>query len=71
MTSFNHEDVISVAKAMLENHSYFNSGDYSRDYYNCMHCNGISKDWATNKNQIKHDFSCPVLMAQDLLTGSQ
>ena len=67
---FNKDDVLVVAKAMMESHSDFNSDDYSNDYYNCLHCNGVSPDWATNDSQIKHDLNCPVLIAQDILVGS-
>ncbi len=65
---FDKNDVLIIAKAVAKDYSDFNSGDYSNDYYNCLHCNGVSPGWATSEKQIKHDLDCPVLVAWDVLT---
>ena len=70
-TKFNTEDVIKVAKALLEDHTWFDTGDYSKDVFNCGYCSAKSPDWAhweTAIKDLKHDMDCPVLAARDLLT---
>ena len=62
------QDVIDIAMAVEADHYDFNSGDYSADYYNCIHCAGISKDYAANHLEIKHNNECAVLKARDILT---
>jgi len=70
--SFSPEDVRTVAKALLEDHWTFDSGDYSRDQCCCNYCDGKTREWSSWKDyeQIPHDLNCPVLIARDLLTGS-
>jgi hypothetical protein len=70
LVSFSKDDVLVVAKALIENHSIFVSGDYSSDHYICEHCEGKSKSFAGSEAEIVHELNCPVLIAQDLLVGS-
>ena len=67
---FNHNDVITVAKAVVEESI---ESEYQGDYgnyeylYKCCFCQGSSPELKL----FKHDLNCPVLIAQDLLTGNQ
>lgn len=69
MANFQTSDVIAVAKALLEDYAWFDTGDYSKDQYVCNYCDARTGCWAINPNRIKHELDCPVLIARDLLTG--
>ena len=68
---FNTDDVIKVAAALLEEHSYWDSGDYAKDECCCNYCSGRSPQWSiwSDIDKIVHELDCPVLIARDLLTG--
>lgn len=72
LVSFSRDDVIKVARALLEDHTYFDTGDYSKDQYCCNYCSGKTKEWSryTEIENLKHDLDCPILIARDLLTRS-
>ena len=65
---FNKEDVIILAKAVEEDAVCFqDGGDYNHDGYDCVHCCGERTD---TRGEFKHEIDCPVLVAQDVLTGA-
>jgi len=70
MSEFNKDDVIKVATALIEDHTWFDTGDYSKDVYHCEHCTGRTDDWSSweEVENIVHDYDCPVLAARDILT---
>jgi hypothetical protein len=72
LVSFDPDDVIKVAKALLEDHWYWDSGDYSKDQCCCNYCSGRTPYWSKwgDYEKIPHDNDCPVLIARDLLKGS-
>ena len=66
---FSPTDVWAVARAFLEMHY---DSDVSRGmnaYNECRYCNG-KIDWREDPEKIKHEPTCPVLVARDLLTGA-
>lgn len=69
-TNFKKEDVLIVAKALLEIHYYFDSGDYQKDQYICELCAGKSREMSIPDDieKINHKLNCPILVARDLLT---
>ena len=66
MTDFNKEDVIKVAKALVKCGIRFYNGDYGISRSICNFCESNSVNGIAN---IDHKEDCPVLIAQDLLTG--
>lgn len=64
--SFSKKDVVTVAKALIEEAAYeCNDGERIIGGYigdRCLHCEA-------DLNPGKHFLFCPVLVAQDLLTG--
>ena len=66
--SFKKEDVLLVAKVLVEDAvMYRDGGDYEMDGYECEHCCG---EKTVAIEDFKHETDCPVLVAQDLLTGA-
>ena len=64
---FRKEDVILLAKAVRDNSiSFQDGGQWCADGYKCNHCFGERTD---TEEEFKHEISCPVLVAKDLLTG--
>jgi hypothetical protein len=65
--SFSKEDVWKVARAALRN--WYHYDDSCRvDYTQCIHCERTIDGYLPK--QLKHSSDCPVLAAQDLLTGA-
>lgn len=66
----NKDDVLKVAKALLEEAPWYESAGSSWCGFAgvmCNHCNATKvSEWVN----IEHDPGCPVLIAQDLLVGS-
>ena len=64
---FNKEDVVKVAKALLEFgvHSESYGDSYPYDAYECDCCDA---HWTPLKEDFRHNVDCPILVAQDLLT---
>lgn len=62
--TFDIEDVLTLSRAVVnaENHAHYDNYD---GVYECVYC--LEKHWRAHK--IKHSLDCPVLIAQDLLTG--
>lgn len=66
MGSFSREDVIALAKAILEDPLKFT--DYCYDsYYWCKYC-GERSNGQPPSTRIVHALDCPVLIAQDVMT---
>jgi len=66
MCDFNKDDVLILAKTILEDCVYFyDSCDY-RGQYECKYCNSKSYEL----NDFKHELDCPALVAQDIMTGN-
>ena len=63
---FKREDTITLAKAVYEDAVSFHAGGDYADYYCCVFCMGSMTD---TREQFKHGMDCPVLVAQDVLTG--
>lgn len=64
------KDAQVVAAALLEDYWFHNNGDYGHDEFSCQHCDGESPWYAVSPEEIRHIGNCPVLVAKDLLTGS-
>jgi len=65
--AFKEEDVIIVAKALVEDAvCYQDGGDYNMDGFDCEYCRGGRTE---SREEFKHEIDCPVLVAQDILTG--
>ena len=68
MKSFSEEDVLTVARAILTEPLEFMSGDFE-SYYYCIYCGAVLHECQYTDKNFKHKLDCPVLVAQDLLTG--
>jgi len=66
---FNEKDVITVAKALLEDPIEIGDAAFKSSYFWCLHCDAkwYEADIKTRRN-FKHDAECPCMVAQDLLT---
>jgi hypothetical protein len=62
---FSKEDIYKVARAIVDECIELDNYD---NYY-CSFC--LEDTYSFNKENIKHDTDCPVLVAKDLLTGSE
>ena len=65
---FNTEDVVKVAKALLDfGVNYEDYGDNAPYYgFECQCCDG---DATQVKEEFEHKLDCPILIAKDLLTN--
>ena len=68
------KDVLELAKAITEDPVEYMDSD-SGSYYYCNFCESelnehdkSTGEWYNMKN-FKHELTCPVLIAQDILTG--
>jgi len=68
MCDFSTEDVLTLARAILDDPVYYMDGDYT-PYYYCHYCEVEIYSGNCAKEDFKHDLNCPVLIAQDILTG--
>jgi len=67
---FNEKDVITVAKALLEDPIEISDG--FDPYFWCLHCDAMMyESEIKTKNNFIHDADCPCLVAQDLLTRAE
>lgn len=65
---FKKEDVIILAKAVSVDSVYLqDGGQWESDGYKCHHCFGERTE---TEEEFKHEIKCPVLVANDLLTGA-
>jgi len=69
MEKFNpkKEDVIILAKTVLEDHIEYQDGHYEYGYQ-CIHC---YNNYSDTKKGVTHKLHCPVLVAKDVLTGME
>jgi len=69
---FNPADVIAVAKAHSQDGIYWDEGFTNsrnpHDGYRCRQCAGKLTD---NAEDFKHSLDCTILIAMDLITGSE
>ena len=68
MCNFIKDDVVKIAKAITDDPLRRMDGDFT-PYYFCEFCEAELKGWSVNEKDFKHDTDCPVLVAQDILTG--
>jgi hypothetical protein len=68
MCEFAKNDVIKLARAILAKPLIYMDGDYT-PYYFCGYCESELRGYHVAKDDFKHDLRCPVLVAQDVLTG--
>jgi len=69
MCNFAKDDVIKLAKAILEDPIIYNNGDYT-PYYSCLYCEAELAGYDKRAWMFEHYPECPVLIAQDVLTGN-
>lgn len=70
MCEFNKDDVLTLAKAIIEDPIEYMDGDYI-PYYFCDYCDAELRGYGILLRQFKHELNCPVLIAQDILTGCE
>lgn len=68
MCEFSRSDVITVAKAVLDEWCMYNDRAFG-PYYYCLYCDAKFSGHEAALNDFKHNLTCPVLVAQDILTG--
>lgn len=68
MPVFNRDDVIALAKAVLDDSVEHFDSDNDCHYF-CNFCSSKFDSYRYNREDFKHDLDCPVLIAQDVLTG--
>ncbi len=70
MIEFNEQDVWKVARAILEDPVHLVENGRS-DFDVCIYCCKKHPHTYVGKNPpFEHEKDCPVLIAQDLLTGA-
>jgi hypothetical protein len=68
MCDFNKQDVLIIAKTILEDPIEYYESDYGA-YYSCRFCNAETDGLINNdRENFKHEITCPVLIARDILT---
>ena len=73
MCDFSIKDVLALARAIIEEPVEYMGSDYG-SYYYCKYCNNELKDYDKftgkwyNMQNFRHEITCPVLIAQDILT---
>ena len=67
MCEFNKQDVLIIAKAILDDPVEYFDSDH-RCYYFCNYCEAELDGIYHTIDDFKHDLDCPCLIAQDLLT---
>ena len=69
MCNFSKEDVLILANAIIKDPVMANSGDFIT-YLSCEYCDAELHGYQHSLEDFKHDVNCPVLIAQDVLTGT-
>ena len=67
MCDFAKDDVLILAKAIVEDPLIYMDGDYT-PYFYCMYCDATYTGYHAKVELFTHDPSCPVLVAHDILT---
>jgi len=71
MENFAEEDVLAVARAVVENPVEYCGGDYD-PYFWCTYCDERTPDDLHYTHEdVVHALDCPVLIARDLLAGHE
>lgn len=70
MCDFSKEDVLIIAKAVLDDPLVTMSGDFVT-YIFCNYCEAELHGYQYGHKDFKHDINCPVLVAQDILTRNE
>lgn len=65
---FLKEDVLKMAKAIMLEPLTYMDGDYTPWFF-CEYCDAELRGCHVDAKDFKHDVDCPVLVAQDILTG--
>ena len=68
MNHFRTEDVITLAKAIIEDAVLYEDNDYDWGFY-CEYCVSRTGNSYPTKETFQHAIDCPVLVAKDVLTG--
>jgi len=66
MCNFSKEDVLILARAIVEEPLVYMSGDFP-GYFFCDYCDAELKGYDVDEKDFKHALDCPVLVAQDIL----
>ena len=66
MCDFAKEDVLALARAILEDPVITVSGD-GVSYLFCRYCDAELHGFQYSAKDFKHDLGCPVIIAQDAL----
>lgn len=70
MCEFSRDDVLAVAKAVIEDPYEYYSGDYPDEIW-CRYCEAEVIGYNCKADEIIHSSNCPVLIAQDILTNNK
>jgi len=70
MCNFSKEDVLTLARAVIAGPLKYIDGDFPPSFF-CEYCNAELKGYGFDENDFKHEVNCPVLVAQDILSGSE
>jgi len=70
MCEFNREDVLILAKAILEEPLVYIEGD-REPYFYCQYCDSELRGCGISREEFKHSINCPCLVAQDILTRNK
>jgi hypothetical protein len=68
MCNFDKNDVIKIARAIISDPLRYMDGDFT-PYFFCIYCDAELRGYHVRGKEFKHDIDCPVLVAQDILTG--
>ena len=68
MNEFKKEDVLTLARVITDDPVITNLDDYSILWFTCKYCNTVLQGYNGSIEDFKHELSCPVLIAQDILT---
>jgi hypothetical protein len=67
MCNFSRDDVLILARAIVEDPVLTMSGDFVTYLY-CEYCDAELHGFQYAEGDFIHDVNCPVLVAQDILT---
>ena len=64
---FDKEDVLILARAILDDPASYYEVSCRRGEYHCLYCSSVYYELEA----FKHKLDCPVLVAQDIMTGNE